>query len=108
MELTSQQQHILDRIKEFMSGDASVFILRGYAGTGKTTMVRQIAEYVSTQCDVMLMAPTGRAARILGGKTGMRATTIHKGIYSFDRIETGTDKTGDMRHEVCLPCNDSE
>lgn len=98
MELTSQQQHILDRIKEFMSGDASVFILRGYAGTGKTTMVRQIAEYVSTLCDVMLMAPTGRAARILGGKTGMRATTIHKGIYSFDRIETGTDKTGDMRY----------
>ena len=44
MELTRQQQTVFDRIKEFMDSDASVFILRGYAGTGKTTMVRVIAE----------------------------------------------------------------
>ena len=81
-----------------MSSDASVFILRGYAGTGKTTMVRQIAEYISTLRKVLLMAPTGRAARILGKKTGMAASTIHKGIYSFERIETDNDSREDMKY----------
>ena len=65
MKLTEQQQHVLDKIKDFMGSDASVFILRGYAGTGKTTMVKQIADYISNICKVVLMAPTGRAARIL-------------------------------------------
>ena len=64
MELTRQQQTVFDRIKEFMDSDASVFILRGYAGTGKTTMVRVIAEYLAQSRDVLLMAPTGRAARV--------------------------------------------
>ena len=39
MTLTKQQQQVFDAIKEFMDSDASVFILKGYAGTGKTTMV---------------------------------------------------------------------
>ena len=81
MELTRQQQTVFDRIKEFMDSDASVFILRGYAGTGKTTMVRVIAEYLAQSRDVLLMAPTGRAARVLTAKTGREAVTIHKAIY---------------------------
>ena len=80
MILTKQQQQVLDSIKEFMNGDASVFILRGYAGTGKTTMVKVIAEYLIQNRDVYLMAPTGRAARVLAAKTGRLAVTIHKAI----------------------------
>ena len=64
-----------------MDSDASVFILRGYAGTGKTTMVRVIAEYLAQSRDVLLMAPTGRAARVLTAKTRREAVTIHKAIY---------------------------
>ena len=81
MELTQKQQTVFDRIKEFMDSDASVFILRGYAGTGKTTMVRVIAEYLAQSRDVLLMAPTGRAARVLTAKTRREAVTIHKAIY---------------------------
>ena len=81
MILTSQQQQVFDSIKEFMNGDASVFILRGYAGTGKTTMVKVIADYLSLERYVALMAPTGRAARVLAAKTGREACTIHKAIY---------------------------
>ena len=81
MILTRQQQQVFDSIKEFMNGDASVFILRGYAGTGKTTMVKVIAEYLNQNRDVYLMAPTGRAARVLLAKTGRPAVTIHKAIY---------------------------
>ena len=70
MKLTIQQQQILEGIQEFMNSDASVYILRGYAGTGKTTMVKQIADFVAQKCRVALMAPTGRAARVLETKTG--------------------------------------
>ena len=81
MILTKQQQQVFDAIKEFMDSDASVFILRGYAGTGKTTMIKVIADYLAQSQDVHLMAPTGRAARVLAAKTGRPAVTIHKAIY---------------------------
>lgn len=82
MNLTAQQNTVMDKIKAFMDSDASIFILRGYAGTGKTTMVKVVADYLSTICNPLLMAPTGRAARVLGSKTGRDAATIHKTIYS--------------------------
>lgn len=81
MTLTKQQQHVFDAIKEFMDSDASVFILKGYAGTGKTTIVKVIADYLAQNQHVYLMAPTGRAARVLAAKTGRTAVTIHKAIY---------------------------
>ena len=81
MILTRQQQEVFDAIKKFMESDASVFILRGYAGTGKTTMVKVIADYLAQSRDVHLMAPTGRAARVLYEKTCYPAVTIHKAIY---------------------------
>lgn len=84
--LTQGQQKVLDSIKTFIESDASVFILHGYAGTGKTTMVKQIADFVSEKRDVALMAPTGRAARVLHEKTGYDATTIHKAIYGSKAI----------------------
>lgn len=88
MTLTTQQQQVLDKIKRFMESDAPVFILRGYAGTGKTTMVKQIADYVSQFRKVTLMAPTGRAANVLHIKTGYQASTIHKAIYSSLELNT--------------------
>lgn len=81
MELTLQQQKVFEEIKAFMESDASVFILRGYAGTGKTTMIKVIADFIAQSHQVSLMAPTGRAARVLAKKTGHDAVTIHKAIY---------------------------
>ena len=81
MELTLQQKRVFEQIKGFMDSDASVFILRGYAGTGKTTMVKVIANFLAQSRDVKLMAPTGRAARVLSEKTEREAVTIHKAIY---------------------------
>ncbi len=88
IELTQQQQDVLTAIQEFMSSDASVFILRGYAGTGKTTMIKIIADFISQQRHVSLMAPTGRAAQVLTQKTGREACTIHKAIYAQACIVT--------------------
>ena len=86
MELTQQQGQVLEKVKAFMASDASVFILRGYAGTGKTTMIKVITDYVRQSHAVSLMAPTGRAARVLAAKTGYDAVTIHKAIYGRARV----------------------
>ena len=86
MELTNQQNNVLEQIKAFMKSDASVFILRGYAGTGKTTMIKVVADYIAQSREVVLMAPTGRAASNLKQKTGYKASTIHKAIYERARV----------------------
>lgn len=87
MELTIQQNKVFEQIKAFLNSDASVFILRGYAGTGKTTMVKVIADYIEQSRQLAMMAPTGRAARVLAMKTGHTATTIHKAIYAKAHVE---------------------
>lgn len=87
MELTNQQNKVFEQIKAFLNSDASVFILRGYAGTGKTTMVKVIADYIEQTRQLAMMAPTGRAARVLAMKTGHTATTIHKAIYSKAHVD---------------------
>lgn len=86
MVLTTQQNKIFEQIKAFLDSDASVFILRGYAGTGKTTMVKVVADYITQSRQLTMMAPTGRAARVLSVKTGYEATTIHKAIYEKAHI----------------------
>lgn len=82
--LTSDQRNALEKLYDFLSSDERVFILKGYAGSGKTTLLKGIAEYLRSQNkNYQLMAPTGRAAKVINQKTGFKATTIHKGIYSF-------------------------
>lgn len=77
MKLTKQQQSVMDRILYFLESDASVFVLKGYAGTGKTTMVKEIVKRVqeANQRNAFLMAPTGRAARVLQEMTGYSASS---------------------------------
>lgn len=89
MNLTDEQKKALELIREFTTDDKhSVFVLRGYAGTGKTTLVRQlIPEILKLGKTPVLMAPTGRAAKILREKTGADATTIHKRIYNFEKMK---------------------
>ena len=87
MELTTQQNKVFEQIKAFLNSDASVFILRGYAGTGKTTMVKVIADYIEKNRKLVMMAPTGRAARVLATKTGHEAVTIHKAIYAKAHVK---------------------
>ena len=57
-------------------------LLRGAAGTGKTTLVRALLPALRDMgYQIILMAPTGRAAKILSGRTGHEASTIHSAIY---------------------------
>lgn len=68
-----------------------VYVLKGYAGTGKTSM---ISAYVHTlqqsNINFVLLAPTGRAAKVLARYTGYKAHTIHRSIYQFMTNKDGT------------------
>ena len=75
------------------SDPRSAFVLRGYAGTGKTSLVSAlIATLPQLRVNSLLLAPTGRAAKVLSGYSHRPAFTIHKKIYM-----TATDSTGAIR-----------
>lgn len=67
------------------------YILRGYAGTGKTTLVTTLVKTLpEIGMDYVLMAPTGRAAKVLGGYTRKYASTIHKKIFQVQAFPDGS------------------
>ena len=85
---TPEQTRALDAIFKFIGGSASCFILKGSAGTGKTTLISRLAEgFREQERSFVLLAPTGRAARIIGARTNNVAHTIHSVIYSLSNIE---------------------
>lgn len=87
VQLTSHQHAALHAIRAFVDGPGDCFVLQGGAGTGKTTLMAALAAWLKGQYRPHeLLAPTGRAARILGDKTGTGATTIHGAIYTFERL----------------------
>lgn len=86
--LTNDQRHALEKLHAFLASDERIFILQGYAGSGKTTLLKGLVEYLkSLKKKYQLMAPTGRAAKVINQKTGFESTTIHKGIYSFEELQ---------------------
>ena len=88
MTFTSEQQEAFNSICQFFQSTDQVFILRGSAGTGKTTLLAALVEHMEQKgLPFHLMAPTGRAAHILHEKTSVEATTIHRGIYDFEKME---------------------
>lgn len=95
IELNAEQSSALQAIKSFLrDDDIDAFILRGSAGTGKTTLIARLIEALDEMnLSCALMAPTGRAARIIGNKIGQIAgdssygsSTIHKEIYSSPKV----------------------
>ncbi|MBK9457499.1 MAG: AAA family ATPase, partial [Bacteroidetes bacterium] len=85
----------LTKLEAFLASPSQVFMLKGYAGSGKTTILKGFVEYLkSNKKEFLIMAPTGRAAKILRDKTG-QGVTIHKGIYNFAQLETVNQNTED-------------
>jgi exodeoxyribonuclease V len=67
-----------------------VFVIRGYAGTGKTSIVRSLVKTLpKTSLRTVLLAPTGRAAKVLSAYAGKQAFTIHKKIYFAQSSDSG-------------------
>lgn len=86
--LTSGQTELVNHLDKFLtSKDSNVFLLKGYAGTGKTFITKGLTEYFrSVGRTFVLSAPTGKAAKVISNKTGCEAYTIHKSIYSFKEL----------------------
>ena len=82
-EPTSCQDSLLRATADFLSDDdGDILVVNGYAGTGKTTAVSAVISVMKefgTKC--VLLAPTGRAAKVLSSYAGQPAFTIHKHIY---------------------------
>ena len=64
------------------SDDGDILVVNGYAGTGKTTVLAAVVStFTALKTPCVLMAPTGRSAKVLSGYTGRPASTVHKQIY---------------------------
>jgi len=93
LELTGEQKEVLHQLAVFVTQpDERIFILRGYAGTGKSTIISIVAQFLkSMHMKSHLLAPTGRAAKVMNNYSGMPAYTIHKKIY---RQKSASDAFG--------------
>ena len=81
---TSGQLQLIDMLAEATTAEAidEVLLVKGYAGTGKTSMLYSLVRTLeSFKIKTVLLAPTGRAAKVLAGYTGNPAYTIHKKVY---------------------------
>ena len=80
---TESQSELFDAISRFLSSDdGDIHVIRGYAGTGKTTAISAVVSVLTgLKIPCVLLAPTGRAAKVLSRHTGRHAGTIHKQIY---------------------------
>ena len=90
---TAEQENCLENISEFIlsADDRKVFMLCGYAGTGKTTLISALVKTMSQlERRCVLLAPTGRAAKVFSSYSGKSAYTIHKWIYRQKSILNGS------------------
>lgn len=102
IQLTPGQQFVFDGLSRFIDDPhARVFILKGYAGTGKTTLMRFLVRHLKEiDRPYRLLASTGRAAKILSNLTddSAPASTIHSMIYHFGGLSQDlTNVTPDNR-----------
>ena len=89
---TADQTEAIRRFSAFVeqSSSSSIFLLKGYAGTGKTTLIASWLKPLLKQgYKVVLMAPTGRAAKVMSTYAKAKANTIHKRIYFAQQNKQG-------------------
>jgi len=87
--LNDEQKDAFKAIQKFIEHPAvDTFVLKGYAGTGKTFLMQHLAKWLKEyEHEFSLLASTGRAATILRGKTGFNASTVHSELYRFNRVD---------------------
>jgi ATP-dependent exoDNAse (exonuclease V) alpha subunit len=91
-EPTSGQREAISRIGNFLakSSGGDAYVLKGYAGTGKTTIISALVRSLpSCGMRTLLLAPTGRAAKVASGYSGRPAYTIHRRIYKTRVLDGG-------------------
>jgi exodeoxyribonuclease-5 len=88
---TSKQDMVLMQLSQFVfdTNKSALYLLKGYAGTGKTSIIGTIVSNLwQAKKSAVLLAPTGRAAKVISNYSNKEAFTIHKKIY-FPKKEKG-------------------
>lgn len=101
--VTEDQQKAIIHLSEFLisNNDKQLFILKGYAGTGKTSLMKTLVDNISNvNYKVCLLAPTGRAAKVLSKYTKRKSFTIHKKIYFSSVDKFGKFQTKLKRNKL--------
>ena len=99
------QLELLDKLSRFITSQEprKAFILRGYAGTGKTSIMAALVQSLKQLNQrFVLLAPTGRAAKVLGRYAGYPAYTIHKYIYRQKQLGEEVFTLNDNLHKHTL------
>ncbi|MCT4613871.1 MAG: AAA family ATPase [Marinifilaceae bacterium] len=92
---TDDQNSAIDCITSYISisDEDAIVLLKGYAGTGKTSLIGAVIKSLhKLKIKTMLMAPTGRAAKVLSNYSGFAAYTIHKKIYRQKSLNTTNEE----------------
>jgi len=106
-EPTEGQENLIQTFSRFLDNKEpnKAFVLKGYAGTGKTSFVRSLVKSLPTMnMQTILLAPTGRAAKVLQHYSGSQAFTIHKKIYFNQMSKSGqlVSKLKENKHRNTL------
>lgn len=99
------QEELLHLLTQFIlsKNERKAFVLRGYAGTGKTSIMAAVVKALGElKQPVVLLAPTGRAAKVLSRYANKPAYTIHKYIYRQDKLGTDSFSLSDNLHKHTL------
>lgn len=102
---TEQQNQLISSLGHFLMSteNEKVFLLRGFAGTGKTTIISALVRAMNgLQQKSVLLAPTGRAAKVIAGYSGFPAFTIHKKIYRQKSMADFQFQLSDNLHQHTL------
>ncbi|MFO7755617.1 MAG: AAA family ATPase [Bacteroidales bacterium] len=92
---TNDQLAAIKEISSFVAENSndSIFLLTGYAGTGKTSLISAVVRTLdSFNLESVLLAPTGRAAKVLTSYTGRSSFTVHKHVYRQKSNKDGIGK----------------
>ncbi len=103
-ELKPQQQKVFSALCNFIESKSDkVFILKGYAGTGKITLMSCLIKQLSEdKIPFELLASTGRAAKILSDKAKTTTNTIHSHIYVFKELSEDLEKMSELQHNLAV------
>jgi len=99
---TEGQKLLLTKLEEFIfrkDVEKSTFLIKGFAGTGKTSLISTLVNVLPLfNLKFILLAPTGRAAKVISGYSKRAAFTIHKKIYKSE-IESDTGYASFVRQK---------
>ncbi len=98
--------YVLQQVEAFLDSPLHFFIIKGAAGTGKTSIMKAVAHLLSSRGKSFeLLAPTGRASQNLSAKTGFDATTVHSHIFSpVTDIDKACVRFVPRTNEEEMPC----